>query len=161
MSSTNIGARLARFEDSALLKGRGKYVGDISLPRMLESSFVRSPHPHANILSMDTSAARALPGVHAVLTYDDFQSVFATNHPPWDHKTWDFPEHSKPVVIPKDEVCFAGQAVAMVLADLGELKEAKELLTRAYQTLLKSYGPDFPKTKIVKGNLDGVSKMLE
>jgi carbon-monoxide dehydrogenase large subunit len=117
MSDKNIGARLARFEDRALLQGQGKYVGDITLPRMLESSFVRSPHPHAIILSMDTSAARALPGVHAVFTYDDFQSVFATNHPPWDHKAWQFPEHSKPVVIPKDEVCFAGQAVAMVLAD--------------------------------------------
>jgi carbon-monoxide dehydrogenase large subunit len=117
MNDKNIGARLARFEDRALLQGQGKYVGDITLPRMLESSFVRSPHPHAIILSMDTSAARALPGVHAVFTYDDFQSVFATNHPPWDHKAWQFPEHSKPVVIPKDEVCFAGQAVAMVLAD--------------------------------------------
>ncbi|TFH50952.1 MAG: xanthine dehydrogenase family protein molybdopterin-binding subunit, partial [Lysobacterales bacterium] len=106
-----------RFEDYALLKGKGKYVGDITLPRMLESSFVRSPHPHATIKSVDASAARALPGVHAVLTYEDFMSVLATNHPPWDHKTWDFPEHSKPVVIPKDEVCFAGQAVAMVLAD--------------------------------------------
>jgi len=117
MSGKKIGARLARFEDHALLKGQGKYVGDISLPRMLESSFVRSPHPHATIQSIDTSAARALPGVHAVLTYDDFLSVFATNHPPWDHKSWQFPEHSKPVVIPKDEVCFAGQALAMVLAD--------------------------------------------
>ena len=117
MSKTNIGARLARFEDYALLKGQGKYVGDINLPRMLESSFVRSPHPHATIRSLDTSAARALPGVHAVFTYEDFQSVFATNHPPWDHKSWQFPEHSKPIVIPKDEVCFAGQAVAMVVAD--------------------------------------------
>lgn len=123
MSGMKIGARLARFEDPALLKGQGKFVGDITLPRMLDASFVRSPHPHATIRSIDASAARELAGVHAVLTYDDFQSVLATNHIPWDHKTWQFPEHSKPVVIPKDEVCFAGQAVAMVLADSRYISE--------------------------------------
>ena len=117
MKDSMIGARLARLEDPALLKGKGKYVGDITLPGMLEASFVRSPHPHAMIRSIDARAAREHPGVHAVLTHDDFQSVLATNYIPSDHKTWQFPETSKPVVIPKEEVCFAGEAVAMVLAD--------------------------------------------
>ena len=123
MSATHVGARLPRFEDPALLRGQGKYVGDITLPRMLEASFVRSPHPHAMIRSIDTSAAKALPGVHAVLTYDDFQSVLATNYIPSDHRTWQFPEHSKPVVIPEKEVCFAGEAVAMILADTRYIAE--------------------------------------
>ena len=117
MSESFIGTRLPRFEDPTLLKGAGKYVADISLPGLLEASFVRSPHPHARIVSIDVSAARDFPGVHAVLTYRDFQRVLATNFIPSDHKTWQFPETSKPVVIPKDEVCFAGEAVAMVIAE--------------------------------------------
>ena len=136
MSGTHVGARLTRFEDPALLKGKGKYVGDIELPNMLEASFVRSPHPHALIRSIDASAARALPGVHAVLTHDDFQSVLATNHIPSDHRTWQFPEHSKPVVIPKDEVCFAGEAVAMVLAESRYVAEdAAALVAVDYEPL--------------------------
>ena len=68
MKDSMIGARLARLEDPALLKGKGKYVGDITLPGMVEASFVRSPHPHAMIRSIDARAAREHPGVHAVLT---------------------------------------------------------------------------------------------
>lgn len=48
--------------------------------------------------------------------------------------------------------------LAMVLGDLGELNEAKELLTRAYHSLQKNQEPDFPLTKIAKGNLDGLNK---
>ena len=116
MSGARIGERLARIEDPALLKGRGKFVGDIVLPRMLEAAFVRSPHPHALVRSIDAGAALALPGVHHVLTYDDFAPVLASNHIPYDHKTWQFTEHCKPIVIPKEEVCFAGEAVAMNIA---------------------------------------------
>ena len=112
------------------------YVGDITLPGMLEASFVRSPHPHAMIRSIDARAAREHPGVHAVLTHDDFQSVLATNHIPSDHRTWQFPETSKPVVIPKEEVCFAGEAVAMVVADSRYVAEdAAELVDVDYEPL--------------------------
>ena len=136
MKDSMVGARLARFEDPALLRGKGTFVGDITLPGMLEASFVRSPHPHAMVRSIDARAAREHPGVHAVLAHDDFQSVLATNHIPSDHRTWQFPETSKPVVIPKEEVCFAGEAVAMVLADSRYVAEdAAELVDVDYEPL--------------------------
>ncbi len=60
-----------RIEDAALLCGAGRYIDDIRLPGMLEAAFVRSPHAHAKIGTIDAEAARALPGVHAVLTRAD------------------------------------------------------------------------------------------
>src|SRR3981081_502485 len=66
-----IGSRLPRLEDHALLTGRGCYVDDIAVVDPLHAAFVRSPHPHALIRSIGTDAARALPGVFAVLALDD------------------------------------------------------------------------------------------
>lgn len=136
MSDQLIGARLKRFEDPALLKGHGQYVDDIELPGLLEAAFVRSPHPHAVIRAIDASTARRVPGVHAVYTHADLASVLVTNIIPGDSKDWIFPETAKPVVLPKDEVCFAGQAVAMVVADSRYIAEdAAALVEVDYQPL--------------------------
>ena len=62
------GASIKRSEDPRILTGLGRYVDDIKLPGMLHAAFVRSPLAHANVLSVDVSAARELPGVVAVLT---------------------------------------------------------------------------------------------
>ena len=62
-----------RLEDVALLRGEGRYVDDIRLPGMLHAAFVRSPHAHAAIRSIDKSAALALQGVQAVLTLQDLR----------------------------------------------------------------------------------------
>ena len=56
-----------RVEDATLLRGRGRFVDDIALPGLLHASFVRSPVAHARLNGIDASAARALPGVRAVL----------------------------------------------------------------------------------------------
>jgi carbon-monoxide dehydrogenase large subunit len=66
-----IGQRVRRKEDPRLLTGRGQFVDDISLPRMLHCAFVRSPVARGKILSFDSTAARELPGVHAIYTADD------------------------------------------------------------------------------------------
>jgi carbon-monoxide dehydrogenase large subunit len=66
-----IGAAIRRVEDPVLLTGKGCYTDDIQLPGMLHLAFLRSPHPHAKILSIDISTARAMPGVTAVLTGAD------------------------------------------------------------------------------------------
>ena len=58
-----VGARVNRLEDPGLLAGEARYVADLTLPRMLHAAFVRSPVPHAEIRSIDTSAAAALAGV--------------------------------------------------------------------------------------------------
>jgi CO/xanthine dehydrogenase Mo-binding subunit len=67
-STAWVGADLPRKEDPALVRGSVTYVDDLRLPGMLHAAVLRSPHAHAGIVSIDTSAARALPGVHAVLT---------------------------------------------------------------------------------------------
>ena len=65
---TLIGQSIARVEDRELLCGKARFVGDMQFPDMLHASFVRSPHAHARIDSIDKSAALELPGVVAVLT---------------------------------------------------------------------------------------------
>src|SRR5919204_2627435 len=70
-SSTGIGARIPRRELKRLLSGHGRYIDDIELPRMLHACFVRSPHPHARLVSVDVAAAARAPGVAAVFTAAD------------------------------------------------------------------------------------------
>src|SRR5487761_986032 len=70
-----IGTRVPRLEDRALLTGKGRFIDDIAAAGVLVAAFVRSPHPHALIRSVDAAAARALPGVIAVLTLDDLVPV--------------------------------------------------------------------------------------
>jgi carbon-monoxide dehydrogenase large subunit len=69
------GASVKRLEDPRLLTGRARYIDDLVLPRMLSVAFVRSPHAHARIGRIDPSAARALPGVVAVVTPDELLAV--------------------------------------------------------------------------------------
>jgi carbon-monoxide dehydrogenase large subunit len=66
-----IGRSVRRVEDPVLITGKGCYVDDMQLPGMLHMVFLRSPYPHANILSIQTSTAQAMPGVVAVVTGDD------------------------------------------------------------------------------------------
>ena len=66
-----IGRSVRRVEDPVLITGKGCYVDDMQLPGMLHMAFLRSPYPHAKILSIHTSAAQAMPGVVAVVTGDD------------------------------------------------------------------------------------------
>jgi len=63
-----VGARVKRADDPRLLSGRGRYVDDLSLPRMVHVAFLRSPHPHARIRRLDLDEARRAPGVAATLT---------------------------------------------------------------------------------------------
>src|SRR5487761_451891 len=69
------GASIKRTEDPRILTGKGRYVDDIKLPGMLHAAFVRSPLAHAQVLSVDASAARELPGVVAVLTGADLETM--------------------------------------------------------------------------------------
>ena len=65
-----IGARVKRGDDPRLLTGRGRYVDDLSLPRMVHAAFVRSSHAHARLVRIDLERARRAPGVVGVLTGD-------------------------------------------------------------------------------------------
>ena len=65
---SGLGTSRKRVEDARFTQGKGNYVDDIKLKGMLFGDFVRSPVAHARVKNIDTSAALALPGVHAVLT---------------------------------------------------------------------------------------------
>lgn len=71
MTDQYIGTSVLRVEDPTLVVGKGRFVDDVQLPGMLHLAVLRSYHPKAKILSIDTSAARALPGVEAVVTGAD------------------------------------------------------------------------------------------
>src|SRR3954454_17257814 len=74
MGEFAIGQSVPRFEDPRLVKGGGRSVGDMVLPGMVFGYVLRSPHAHARIRSIDTTKAKAAPGVLAVLTGEDWQA---------------------------------------------------------------------------------------
>ena len=106
--ATFVGTSVKRLEDESLLTGRGRYIDDLDMPGLLEAALVRSPHPHARIGSIDTAAARALPGVRAIFTQADIAEVLTSNIIPSDHRIWDFPETSQPLVMAQDEAVYVG-----------------------------------------------------
>jgi len=72
MADEQTGRRLARFEDGALLTGRGRFADDLPVAAgALHAAILRSPHAHADILSIDTARAAAMPGVECVVTGED------------------------------------------------------------------------------------------
>ena len=70
-AATGIGARVLRTEDKRFLTGTGRYVDDLPLARATYAYFLRSPHAHAKIKSIDTAAAKAMPGVVEIFTGKD------------------------------------------------------------------------------------------
>jgi aerobic carbon-monoxide dehydrogenase large subunit len=116
------GAAVKRVEDKALLQGRGHYVDDIRLAGTLHAAFVRSPHAHARINGIDTTAARTLPGVHMVLTHADLpksaQQPFTLLVP-----NPAIAQLFMPSALQKEEVCYVGEPVAMVVADTRHIAE--------------------------------------
>jgi carbon-monoxide dehydrogenase large subunit len=107
-----IGQRVPRKEDPRLLTGKGAFVDDIVLPGMLHAAFVRSPIARGRIKGIDVSAARALPGVHAVLTAADLAAV-----PVVMHSFFMVPTEVAATPLATDRVAYAGHPVAMVIAD--------------------------------------------
>jgi CO/xanthine dehydrogenase Mo-binding subunit len=70
-----VGRSVPRLEDRPLVMGRGRFAADVVFPRMLHMRVVRSTHAHGRIVSIDASAARALPGVTAVWTFGDVANI--------------------------------------------------------------------------------------
>ena len=129
----SIGAAVQRLEDPAILAGRGRYVDDLSLPGMLEVAFVRSSEAHARIRSIDTQAALSVPGVFAILTARELgvekRMVQANPHPLLRQNITQYP-------LARDEVCYVGETIAMVLAENRYLAEdAASLVQVDYEPL--------------------------
>ena len=104
-----IGAARKRREDPRFIQGRGRYVDDLALPRMLHADIVRSPYAHALIKSINKDKALALPGVHAVLTADDLKPLNLHWMPTL--------AGDKQAVLADEKVHFQYQEVAVVIAD--------------------------------------------
>ena len=110
-----VGQALRRKEDPRMITGRGRYVDDMVVPGMLYMAVVRSPEAHAKIVSIDASAAKALPGIHGVFTGEDLDLgaglPMAWVPPGVEINT---PEHWP---LAKGEVKYVGQGVAVVVGE--------------------------------------------
>ena len=121
-----------------LAKGRPVFADDVDLPGMLHAAMLTSPHAHARIKRIDASRARALPGVHAVLTHQDVPRVIYAsggqswpNPPPYDQVSLD------------SKVRFVGDRVAVVAAETPEIaREALELIEVEYEPLPAVFDPE-------------------
>lgn len=134
--STYFGSRVPRREDPALLTGGGKFIADHTPPGTLHAAFVRSPMAHARVRSIDASAALALPGVHAVHTHHDLPGLTAGTRLPLHMPNAAIGRPHTQAPLADGEVCFAGEAVAVVVADNPYLAEdAAELVTVEYDEL--------------------------
>ncbi|MDQ3898783.1 MAG: molybdopterin-dependent oxidoreductase, partial [Actinomycetota bacterium] len=123
-----LGKSVKRNEDARFIAGRGNYVEDVVLPNMLHMAVLRSPYAHARIVSIDTSAASALPGVVAVVTGE----LLAQHNLAW------MPTLSgdTQAVLATDKVRFQGQEVACVVAeDRYVAHDALELIEVDYEPL--------------------------
>src|SRR4051794_4808545 len=111
------GASIKRKEDPAFLTGRGRYVDDIALPGMLHAVVLRSPHGHAGIRGIDKRAALSLPGVHAVFTHADLPESMQRQTVPLLVPSPTIKQALMPYCLTKEEVCFVGEPIAIVVAD--------------------------------------------
>src|SRR5262245_30370167 len=132
-----IGAAIPRREDARLLSGRGTFVDDLEMPGVVHAAMVRSPHAHARILRIDTEAARALPGVLAVVTAADITDI----QKPWPAR---IPSpvpgtslrHGAHYTLPPKKVSHVGEVVVAVVAESRALAEdACDLVRVDYETL--------------------------
>jgi aerobic carbon-monoxide dehydrogenase large subunit len=123
MGAKHFGARVARLEDPALLTGRGRFVGDIAPAGTLHACFVRSTHAHAKIRAIDAAAARAMPGVHALLTADDLPPPMAHSQIPMLVPSPLIKSPRTQMPLAHDEVCYVGQTIAVVIAETRYLAE--------------------------------------
>jgi carbon-monoxide dehydrogenase large subunit len=123
-----LGHSVKRKEDDRLIRGKGNFIEDITLPGMLYMSILRSPFAHATINSIDTSRAGALSGVIAVVTGD----LMAQHNLAWMPTM----SYDTQAVLATDKVRFQGQEVAAVIAeDPYVAKDALELIDVDYEPL--------------------------
>ena len=159
VNGTGIGQPVRRTEDLRLVTGRGCYTDDLSLPSQVHAAVVRSPHAHAIIRSVDKTAALALPGIIAVLSGNDWLS---DGMKPTPIKTFSFhpaeialinTDGSPPFVapdfpLPHDKARFAGEAVAIVVAEtVGAARDGAERVVVEYAPLpCVTFAPDAAKS---------------
>jgi aerobic carbon-monoxide dehydrogenase large subunit len=139
-----IGRPLRRKEDTRLLTGRGRFSDDFSLPGQAHAAMVRSPHPHARIIRIDTRRAGAMPGVLGVFTGRDCatEGLKPIPHNPVPQTRYDMKLTSPgggpifigpQMLLPAERVRHVGEAVAIVIAETAaQSQDAAELVAVDY-----------------------------
>ena len=131
-----VGRRIPRKDGPEKVTGRAKYTGDIHLPGTLVGRILRSPHPHARILNIDTSRAQRLKGVQAVITAPDTAGI--------KHGFVESPRYpADQTPLATDRVRFVGEEVAAVAAtDPYVAQEALSLIQVDYEPLPAVFDPE-------------------
>ena len=158
MGAPLIGARIARKEDYRFLTGAGQYTDDVTLPRQTYAAFVRSPHAHAKIKSVNTAKAKGAPGVLAVYTGEDIAAAKLGGLPcGWlitDVNGQPMKEPPHPCLA-QGKVRHVGDPVAAVVATtLEHARDAAEKVEVDYEVLPAVVDP-------VKASAKGADKMKE
>jgi carbon-monoxide dehydrogenase large subunit len=147
VSRRGIGAELRRLEDARLLTGRGCFSDDFTLPNQARSAVLRSPHPHARIVSIDAAGAAAMPGVLLILTGADVlaDGLKPVPHIPTAMSPPDIALYNldgselmleRPMVLATETVRHVGEAVAFVVAEtVAQARDAAEAIEVVYQPL--------------------------
>ena len=128
------GERLAKVDALPKVTGSAEFGADIDLPGLLQAKVLRSPHAHANIKSIDTTAAEALPGVEAVVTGADFPTIEASGSAGTGEVDISL-RYLSELVIARGKVLFQGHPVAAVAARTADIAEAVSYThLRAHET---------------------------
>jgi carbon-monoxide dehydrogenase large subunit len=153
-ATTFIGKPIRRVEDRRFLTGKGRYVDDVKVPDCTYAAFVRSPHAHARIRSIDTAPALKMPGVLCVLTAADWEAAKLGRMPLWSPVASTDGVERKQItrpILPSDKVRFVGEAVAVVVAETRyQALDAAEAVVVDYEELpsitdtARALDPDAP-----------------
>ena len=139
MGEFGIGQGVPRFEDPRLVRGGGRYVDDVKIPGMAYGMVLRSPHGHAKINSIDTTAAKAAPGVLATITGTDWKKAGLGDLPSHGGlKRRDGSPMFKPryTVLAETHTRWVGDPVAFVVAEtIAQALDAAELIQVEYTEL--------------------------
>jgi carbon-monoxide dehydrogenase large subunit len=162
MGAKYFGARVKRLEDPALLAGRGRFVDDVKLPGLLHACFVRSPYAHARLQSIDVKAAMVMPGVHAVITADDLPDPMRREPMPMLLPNPAIAAVCTQHVLARDEVCYVGQPVAVVIADTRYIAEDAAAALIVHYDVLDAVGDcrDAIKEEAPRAHVDLASNVL-
>ncbi len=150
-----IGKSIERVEDFRFLTGRGHFVDDMAVPDAASAVFVRSPHAHAEICGLSTDAAKAMPGVLAVLTGEDWDGEGLGKSPVmWHVPNGDQPQNEAPrPFLTTGRVRHVGDTVAMVVA------EGQFLALDAAEAVEVEYEP-LPANVVTEKALDADSPVI-
>ncbi len=131
-----VGAKIHRREDPRLITGHGHYIDDFVRPGSAHAAFVRSPHAHARVKSIDVTDASKAAGVAGVFTARDFKGQLAGTHPAAPAFVAEKKFVPERFPIAETEVCYQGEIVAAVLAETrGQAADAASLIQVEYEVL--------------------------